>query len=137
MAVTATLAASQPTCKHILVVDDDASIRVLLRTFFEKIGYLVTVTSSGLEALRCFQESKEDRAIDIVLLDMTMPDMNGIQVCQNLRKESDVPVLILSGVDEDEELLAKAGVEKGDFIQKPFSVREVEARVKGVLQQTY
>ena len=134
---------------HILIVDDDASIRLLLSTFFEKIGYLVSVASNGTEALRTFREASTnplsdsiddappardiESPIDLVLLDMRMPDMNGLQVCNELRQDSDVPVIVLSGTAEDPDLLTTAGLTSNDFIQKPFSVREVEARVKSVL----
>lgn len=118
---------------HILVVDDDASIRLLLRTFFEKIGYLVTVASNGAEALRFFRQSPTKQPIDVVLLDMKMPGMDGIEVCEELRQSSDVPVIVLSGMEEDTSLLTKVGLGIEDFIQKPFRIRDVESKVKDTL----
>lgn len=130
MAVSVNSISTNRTNAHILVVDDDASIRFLLRTFFEKIGYLVSVASSGAEALRFFQQTTDAHPVDVVLLDMKMPGMNGLQVCEELRQSSDVPVIVLSGVAEDQSLLARVGLGIEDFIQKPFRVREVEDKVK-------
>ena len=124
-----------PQLVHILVVDDDAPIRLLLGTFLKKMGYRVTVAADGTEALTLFDANVDETAIDIVLLDMKMPGMHGIEVCQLLRQRSDVPILFLSGLDEDGELLAKVGLQNAHFIQKPFSVREVEAKVMAMLQE--
>lgn len=137
MAVSESSTLTPKSNPHILVVDDDASIRLLLRTFFEKIGYLVTVASSGAEALRFFSQSPEKQPIDVVLLDMKMPGMNGIEVCEELRQSSDVPVIVLSGVEEDKSLLARVGLGIEDFIQKPFRIREVESKVKDTLSPSY
>lgn len=134
MAVSVNSISTEKLTPHILVVDDDASIRLLLSTFFEKVGYLVSVASSGTEALRSFKHALHKQPVDVILLDMKMPGMNGLQVCEELRQSSDVPVIVLSGTEEDQGVLAKVGLGIEDFIQKPFRVREVEGKVKEILE---
>lgn len=127
---------SHQATPHILIVDDDAAILLLLSTFFSKIGYLISVATDGVEALGLFQKAQAHNPVDVVLLDMKMPGMDGLQVREELRTCSDVPVLVLSGIDDDEKILTEAGLADEEFIQKPFSVRHVEDRVKLALNSS-
>ncbi len=95
------------------------------------------MASNGAEALRLFSQSPTKQPVDVVLLDMKMPGMNGIEVCEELRQSSDVPVIVLSGVEEDKNMLTKVGLGIEDFIQKPFRIREVESKVKDTLSPIY
>jgi two-component system OmpR family response regulator len=115
----------------ILVVDDDAHLREVVRFALQQAGFGVTEAKDGAEALRMFSE----RAPDLVVLDILMPELDGIEVCRRLRASSRVPIVFLSS--RDEELDRVLGLELGgdDFMGKPFSPRELVARVKAVLRR--
>jgi PAS domain S-box-containing protein len=119
--------------KHIMVVDDEATLRTLLGNMLKPLGHEVTTMENGEEAVAYYRENWE--RIDLVILDMVMPKMNGKQAfaaMQNVNPE--VKVLITSGysVDDDTEQLLQAGAR--GFMQKPFSVRELRATVNRILQ---
>jgi two-component system OmpR family response regulator len=116
---------------HILVVDDDAHLREVVRFALEQAGFRVSEAKDGAEALRVFPEI----APDLVVLDILMPELDGIEVCRRLRASSRVPIIFLSS--RDEELDRVLGLELGgdDFVGKPFSPRELVARVKAVLRR--
>jgi two-component system OmpR family response regulator len=115
----------------ILVVDDDGHIREVVRFALEKLGHHVVEAADGAHALRYFAE----QAPDLVVLDIIMPELDGIEVCRNLRQRSQVPILFLSS--RDEELDRVLGLELGadDYVTKPFSPRELAARVKALLRR--
>jgi two-component system OmpR family response regulator len=117
---------------RILVVDDDAHIREVVRFALEKAGHQVSEAADGRAALAEFAAS----SADLVVLDILMPEVDGLDVCRDLRHESDVPILFLSS--RDEELDRVLGLELGadDYVTKPFSPRELVARVKGILRRT-
>lgn len=116
---------------RILVVDDDAHIREVVRFALEKAGHEVGEAADGRAALDAFARSPAD----LVVLDILMPELDGLEVCRELRRTSEVPILFLSS--RDEELDRVLGLEMGadDYVVKPFSPRELVARVKGILRR--
>ncbi len=118
--------------QRILIVDDDPHIRQLLVFALEKAGFATCEAEDGEAALA----RVADAAPDLVVLDINMPRMNGLEVCRRLRGESDVPILFLSS--RDEEIDRVLGIELGadDYVVKPFSPREVTARITAILRRT-
>ena len=118
--------------KKMLIAEDDANIAVLLRLYMEKEGFEVTIAPDGGEALRLYRAVRPH----IILLDVMMPVMDGWEVCDEIRKESDVPIIMLTARGETEDRVA--GLEGGadDYIVKPFEMREVIARVHAVMRRT-
>jgi DNA-binding response OmpR family regulator len=118
--------------KTVLVVEDDKSVSQLIRLYLAQAGYKVISAEDGLVGLRMALED----APDIVLLDLNLPGMDGIEVCRNVRKDSEVPIIMVTArVDEDDRL---TGLDLGadDYVSKPFSPRELVARVNAVLRRT-
>jgi len=116
----------------VLVVDDERRVVELLRLYLGQEGYGVLTARDGVEALRVVREKQPD----LLLLDLRLPQMDGLDVCRTLRKESDVPIIILTARDDAEDMLI--GLESGadDYITKPFNPREVVARVRAVLRRS-
>lgn len=115
----------------ILVVDDEVNIAQTLYYNLLREGYSVTVSHDGRQALVAFQREKPD----LVILDMMLPGMSGLDVCRHLRLSSTVPILILSALEE--QLAKVAGLEVGadDYMTKPFSLRELILRVRVILRR--
>lgn len=118
--------------EKIMVVDDDINICELLRLYLEKENYSVIIANEGSSALDIFQESQPD----LVLLDIMLPKLDGWQVCREIRKFSDKPIIMLTAKGEvfDKVLGLELGAD--DYIVKPFEAKEVVARVKAVLRRT-
>ena len=116
----------------ILIADDEPEIRDLLRLYLENEQYEVVEAEDGRQALSLLREKKPD----LCVLDIMMPKMDGYHVLQELRKESNIPVLILSAKDADSEKILGLNLGADDYISKPFSIRQVIARVKAVLRRT-
>lgn len=116
----------------ILVVDDDTNICELLRLYLEKDGYATVIANDGKTALARFQEE----GADLVLLDIMLPGLDGWQICREIRKVSNVPIIMLTAKTEtfDEVLGLELGAD--DYITKPFDTKTVLARVKAVLRRT-
>lgn len=116
---------------RILLVDDEQSIQTLLSYPLRKEGYEVVQASDGREALERFGEA----AFDLVVLDVMMPRIDGLEVCRRLRARSDVPIIMLTA--KAEEIDKVVGLEMGadDYITKPFSMREFRSRVKAALRR--
>lgn len=116
----------------ILIVDDDAHIRDVVRFALEKSGFKTIEGKNGSQAL----ELAEKHNPDLLLLDILMPEMDGTEVCRILRTSSSLPIIFLSS--QDDEIDKVVGLELGsdDYITKPFSPRELVARVKAVLRRT-
>ncbi|MFC4291034.1 response regulator transcription factor [Sphingorhabdus arenilitoris] len=121
-----------PMSRTILVVDDDAHIRQLLVFALEKAGQKAVEAADGEAALIAAARHEPD----LVILDINMPKMDGLEVCRRLRSEGDVPILFLSS--RDDEIDRVLGIELGgdDYVAKPFSPREVVARVMAILRRT-
>jgi two-component system, OmpR family, response regulator len=117
--------------KHILVVDDDPHIREVVMFALEKAGMRGTQAADGKEAL----EKAASASPDLIVLDISMPELDGLEVCRELRKTNDVPILFLSS--RDEEIDRIIGLELGgdDYVTKPFSPRELVARINAILKR--
>jgi DNA-binding response OmpR family regulator len=115
----------------VMVVDDEASIRDIVRRYLEADGYKVADAADGPEALRRFGA----RPADVVILDVMMPGMDGLEVLRQLRAVSDVYVIMLTAKAEEVDRLVGLAVGADDYITKPFSPRELVARVKAVLRR--
>jgi DNA-binding response OmpR family regulator len=116
---------------RILVVDDEPAVTDLLAYNLRKAGYEVLLAADGSEALRLARQSEPD----LILLDLMIPEVDGLDVCRELRKTSNVPIIMLTA--RCEEIDRVVGLELGadDYVNKPFSVRELLARVKAVLRR--
>lgn len=117
--------------QKILIADDEAQIREILRIYFEKEGFQVIETEDGAAAILKVQSEKPD----ILLLDIMMPVLDGIEVCKQVRKMSDLPIIMVTAKDDDDERIAGLEIGADDYITKPFNSREVVARVKAVLRR--
>lgn len=118
------------TRPHILVVDDESQITRVLRTTLSAQGYEIRVANDGETAL----EMVKDFAPDLVITDLAMPNMNGIELCRNLRRVSQVPILVLSVRGEERSKVEALDSGADDYITKPFSIEELLARIR-VLQR--
>jgi two-component system OmpR family response regulator len=115
----------------ILVVDDDPHIRDVVRFAFEKSGMTISTAQNGKEALRLFDRSVHQ----LVVLDVGMPEMDGLEVCRQIRKTSDTPILFLSARDEEIDRILGLEIGGDDYVTKPFSPRELVARVNAILRR--
>ncbi|MBO4687735.1 MAG: response regulator transcription factor [Clostridiales bacterium] len=118
--------------KKVLVVDDDPNIVEVLRLYFDKDGFAVTSCLTGDRAIETFQSSQPD----LVVLDLMLPGKDGYDICREIRKTSDVPIIMLTA--RSDTLDKVVGLELGadDYVQKPFEPKELLARVKAVLRRT-
>ncbi len=117
--------------EKILVVDDEASIRRILETRLSMIGYDVVTAADGEEAIETFRSSEPD----LVVLDVMMPKLDGYGVCQELRKESDVPIIMLTALGDVADRITGLELGADDYVVKPFSPKELEARIRSVLRR--
>jgi two-component system, OmpR family, response regulator len=115
----------------ILVVDDDPHIRDVVRFAFEKTGMAISIAQDGKDALRQF----DGNVHDLVVLDIGMPEMDGLEVCRQIRKTSDTPILFLSARDEEIDRILGLEIGGDDYVTKPFSPRELVARVNAILRR--
>jgi two-component system, OmpR family, response regulator len=115
----------------ILVVDDDPHIRDVVRFAFEKTGMSISVAQDGKEALRQFDRNVHD----LVVLDIGMPEMDGLEVCRQIRKTAETPILFLSARDEEIDRILGLEIGGDDYVTKPFSPRELVARVNAILRR--
>ncbi len=118
--------------KKILVVDDEKKIVDLVKLYLEKGGFRVFTAGDGLVALELFRKEKPS----LVILDLNLPSMDGLDVCRALRKESEVPIIMLTARDEETDRLIGLELGADDYVAKPFSPRELVARVRAVLRRT-
>lgn len=118
--------------EKILVVDDDRNICDLLRMYLEKEGYGVAMANNGVDAVNSFNSENPN----LVLLDIMLPQLDGWQVCREIRKTSEVPIIMLTAKDEvfDKVLGLELGAD--DYVTKPFDTKEIVARIKAVLRRT-
>jgi DNA-binding response OmpR family regulator len=117
--------------KRVLVVDDDAKTVELVRLYLQRDGYRVFTAYDGIEALRLARESHPD----LIVLDLMLPGIDGLQVCRTLRAESDVPIIMLTARTTDRDKLTGLDLGADDYVTKPFSPRELAARVRAVLRR--
>ena len=117
----------------ILVVDDESRMRKLIRDFLEREGYQIIEAADGLEAVDTFLAEKD---IDLIILDVMMPHMDGWQVCKEIRRESAVPIVMLTARSEERDELRGFELGVDEYIAKPFSPRILVARVAALLKRT-
>lgn len=117
--------------QRILVVDDEPAITDLLEYNLQRNGYRVVVAHEGHEALRLARDERPD----LVILDLMLPGLDGLDVCRELRRESTVPIIMLTARDEEVERVVGLELGADDYVTKPFSVRELMARVRAVLRR--
>ena len=117
--------------KKILIVEDEANIRELLRLYLEREGYTVLEAENGVEGIKKWKSDKPD----MLLLDVMMPVMDGWAVCREIRAESDVPIIMLTAKGETFDKVLGLELGADDYIVKPFEPKELVARVKAVLRR--
>ena len=122
----------RPMPRTILVVDDEPTILETLAYNLERDGYAVVTAADGAQALTAFRRD----APDLIVLDLMLPELSGTEVCRIIRRESQVPILMLTA--RDSEIDKVVGLELGadDYVTKPFSLPELQARVRALLRRT-
>src|SRR5258706_8051454 len=115
----------------VLLVEDEENLASLVQAYLEREGYSVVAVGSGAEALSAL----EQQPVRLVVLDLTLPDMDGLEVCRQIRARSSVPVVMLTARDDEVDRLAGLDVGADDYIGKPFSPKELVARMKAVLRR--
>jgi len=118
--------------KHILVVDDDPEIRTLIAEYLERNGFRASTLPDGRELLRTIEE----RAVDLLVLDLMMPGVDGLTLCREVRSKSRLPVLILSARGEDVDRIVGLEMGADDYLAKPFHPRELLARIRAILARS-
>ncbi len=117
--------------KRIYIVDDEQNIRDLIKSYLLREGYEVEVFSDGIVAFEMFQKE----ACDMLVIDIMMPGMDGYTLCKNIRKISDVPIIIVSAKDEEIDRILGLELGSDDYLSKPFSVRELVVRMKNIFKR--
>src|SRR3982074_1845738 len=118
--------------KRILVVEDDATIRDTLTFNLKKEGYAATVAQDGAEGVSKARSSRPD----LILLDLMLPELNGLEVCRILRQEGTVPIIMLTAKESEVDKVIGLQLGADDYITKPFSLRELFARMTAVLRRS-
>ncbi len=118
--------------RHILVVEDDHKTADLVRIYLERDGHRVSLAHDGVAGLDLAREEDPD----LVVLDLMLPEINGLDVCRVIRKEMDVPIIMLTAMSTEQDKLEGLDLGADDYVTKPFSPRELAARVKAVLRRT-
>ena len=116
----------------VLIVEDDPDTLEIVKLYLSRDGHKVLMSQDGLEGLRLAREAHPD----LVVLDLMLPGLDGMEVCRALREESDVPIVMLTARVEEEDRLAGLDMGADDYLTKPFSPRELAARVRAVLRRT-
>lgn len=119
------------TPDHVLIVDDDAEIRSLLREYLEKNGYRVTAVADG----KGMWSALDAGSADIVVLDLMLPGDDGLTLCRNLRARSEIPVIMLTARGEETDRIVGLEMGADDYLAKPFNPRELLARIKSILRR--
>src|ERR671924_2034118 len=115
----------------VLIVEDESSIASFVALYLKNAGYAVRTAATGKEALA---EAEAERP-DLIVLDLMLPDVDGIEVCRRIRQSSDVPILMLTARDEDVDKIIGLEVGADDYLTKPFNPRELVARAKAILRR--
>lgn len=118
--------------EKILIVDDDKNICDLLRMYLEKEGYAVVMEHNGIDAVNTFNTESPD----LVLLDIMLPQLDGWQVCREIRKTSEKPIIMVTAKDETFDKVLGLELGADDYVTKPFDTKEIVARIKAVLRRT-
>jgi DNA-binding response OmpR family regulator len=117
--------------QSVLVVEDEASIASFVSLYLKNAGYEVRTAANGTEALISVQKSQPS----LIVLDLMLPDIDGIEICRRIRQKSDLPILMLTARDEDVDKIIGLEVGADDYMTKPFNPRELVARVKSILRR--
>ena len=117
--------------QKILIVEDDLAIQALLHDFIQEAGYEVTLASDGVEALSYFSE----RSFDLVLLDIMLPKIDGYGVCEVIRRKSNIPIVMLTALEAEENQIKGLDLEADDYITKPFKLGVLVSRVNALLRR--
>ena len=115
----------------ILIVDDDPNILQVVDYSLKKAGFTVVTADNGKKALESFKIEQPD----LIVLDILMPEIDGIEVCKEIRKTSNIPIIFLTSVDDELDRIVGLEIGGDDYITKPFSPRELTARVKAVIRR--
>ena len=118
---------------RLLIIDDDIKFSKLLRDYLAPLGYAIDLVHNGREGLKCALEGR----YDAVILDVMIPGMNGLDVLREIRKESAVPILMLTALGDEPDRIAGLEVGADDYLPKTFSTRELLARLRAVLRRSY
>ena len=116
----------------VLIVEDDPGIARVIRLYLEQAGHCVTSADDGAAGLKMAREAKPD----LIVLDMMLPSLDGLEICRALRQESDVPIIMVTARVSEADRLAGLDLGADDYVLKPFSPRELAARVRAVLRRT-
>jgi len=119
--------------ERVLVVDDDATVADVVRRYLERDGYAVQLAADGETALRLAAEHEPD----LVVLDLMLPGIDGLEVCRRLRTRSDVPIVMLTALGEESDRVVGLQLGADDYVTKPFSPRELALRVASVLRRAH
>ncbi|GGG10536.1 DNA-binding response regulator [Paenibacillus albidus] len=117
--------------QRVLIAEDEREIRELLKKYLERELYLVDTAADGEEALRLFHRN----AYSLVILDLMMPKVDGIEVCRQLRNQSNIPILMLTAKEQEVDKILGLSIGADDYMTKPFSIHEVIARVKALMRR--
>ena len=126
------MAEEQQPGSKILVVDDDPNVVKLVQLYLERDGHEVLTANDGVTGLELAREEQPS----LIVLDLMLPRMDGMEVCRTLRAESSVPIVMLTAMVEEDDRLAGLDLGADDYVTKPFSPRELAARVRAVLRRT-
>ena len=118
--------------RTVLIVEDDPHTVEVVRLYLRRDDHIVLTASDGISGLRLFKEARPD----LVVLDLMLPGLDGLEVCRQLRTESDVPIVMLTARVEEEDRIAGLELGADDYVTKPFSPRELAARIRAVLRRT-
>ena len=118
--------------KRILIIEDEPDIQELLDAYLRDAGYETATAGDGVEALARFQEA----SYDLILLDLMLPKIDGFGVCEWIRRESAVPILMLTALDGEEEQLRGFELEIDDYVTKPFSMPVLLQKIRAILRRT-
>jgi DNA-binding response OmpR family regulator len=119
--------------RRVLLVEDEKSIRSAVAAYLEREGYWVTPAEDGQAALEAFAKHK----FDVIVLDLMLPKISGEEVCRRIRNASDVPIIMLTAKGEEEDRIAGLELGADDYLVKPFSPRELVARVRALLRRAH
>lgn len=119
--------------QHILVVDDESSVRDVLKVYLEREGYLVSTASTGTEAVKILSE--KERQLTLAIIDIMLPEIDGMSLLRRIRVDGTLPVILLSARTDEFDRVNGLELGADDYVPKPFSPREVVSRVKAVLRR--
>ena len=124
---------NQKILGKVLIVEDDINTRELVQKYLEKDGHTVTTSGNGTDALDILTNT----TFDIIILDLMLPEINGLEICKIIRTKTNIPIVMVTALVDEEDRLTGLEMGADDYITKPFSPRELAARVKAILRRTF